>query len=467
MRLEDFQEVISKGESKNVEFRKGGVSPDVIAKSVCAFLNSGGGRILIGVGDKGQVVGVKNAGVTTRRLQQRFLHLISPRALWTVEHTQVDKRDVVIVEVPEGMDKPYVAGGAIYLRSGKDAVPASRDKISALIQKGAGTSQRWERQMAMGAERVDLDEKLIGETLRMAVKSKHWQGSSNNTDAFLHGLGLIANGGVTNAALVLFGKRPSQLLPQARIRLLVMPKGKTGNRYALDKSFDSCLLRVADEISATLSLHAGGVESRFTAESWQRDDRQIYPMTALREGVMNALVHRDYSSSGSITISILPDSLQISNPGGLPEGLKPADLKRDHPSVPRNPGIAHVCFLRGFIELVGRGTQRIVEDCREARLHDPKWQSSSLETILTFFAPASGFTQIRVEDLNDRQQNILAAIQEHKPLSASDVAKLLGGGVTDRTIRNDLQTLVNGQWLIRRGRGPSTLYVRAPKKELK
>ena len=189
-------------------------------------------------------------------------------------------------------------------------------------------------------------------------------------------------------------------------------------------------------------------------------------MTALREGVMNALVHRDYSSSGSITISILPDSLQISNPGGLPEGLKPADLKRDHPSVPRNPDIAHVCFLRGFIEKVGRGTQRIVEDCREARLHDPKWQSSSLETILTFFTPASGFAQTLVEDLNDRQQKILAAIQEHKPLSANDVAKLLGGEVTDRTVRNDLQTLVNGQWLVRRGRGRSTLYVR-PKKELK
>ncbi len=467
MKLEDFQEVIAKGESENVEFKTGSTPPETIAKVVCAFLNSGGGRVMLGIGDRGQLLGVANAKATARQLQNRLVNLISPRALWTVEHIHVDKRDIVIVEVPEGMDKPYVAGGAIYLRSGKDVVPASRNKISVLIQKGAGTSQRWERQMAMGADRVDLDEKLIRETVRMAVKSKRWQGSSNNTDTFLHGLGLIADGGVTNAALVLFGKRPSQLLPQARIRLLVMPKGKTGDRYALDKSFDSCLLRVADEISATLSLHAGGIESRFSAESWQRDDRQIYPMTALREGVMNALVHRDYSSSGSITISILPDSLQISNPGGLPEGLKPADLKRDHPSVPRNPDIAHVCFLRGLIEKVGRGTQRIVEDCREARLHDPKWQSSSLETTLTFFAPAAGFTQTLAEDLNDRQQQILAAVQERKPLSAGDVAKLLGGKVTDRTIRNDLQTLVNGQWLVRRGRGRSTLYVRGPKKELK
>ncbi|HET8670115.1 MAG TPA: RNA-binding domain-containing protein, partial [Candidatus Saccharimonadales bacterium] len=351
------------------------VSPEDIARSVCAFLNSGGGRILIGVEDKSHIVGVQDAAVTARRLQQWLLSLISPRALWTVEPLRVDRKDILIVEVPEGLDKPYVAGGAIYSRIGKDAVPATRDKISVLIQKGARKSRRWERQIATGLGRVDLNQKLIRETLRMAITSRRWQGSSNNTHAFLHGLGLIRDGGVTNAALMLFGKRPSQLFPQARVRLVVMPKGKTGNRYALDKSFDSCLLGIAGEIEATLLSYTGGVESRFSAESWRRDDRQIYPMTALREGVMNALVHRDYSSNASITISIFPDSLQISNPGGLPEGLKPADLKRDHLSLPRNPDIAHACFLRGFIEKVGRGTQRILEDCREAHLPDPKWQS--------------------------------------------------------------------------------------------
>jgi ATP-dependent DNA helicase RecG len=290
----------------------------------------------------------------------------------------------------------------------------------------------------------------------MAVKSQRWQGSPNDIEGFLHALGLVSFGGVTNAALLLFGKQPSRLLPQARVRLLVLPEGKTGNQYSLDKTFDACVLQIAEQIPAALEAHAGGVASRFSEKNWQREDRSLYPITALREGVMNALVHRDYDANGSITISLLPEELQISNPGPLPNGLTPADLKRDHPSVPRNPDIAHVFFLRGLIEKIGRGTQRILEDCRKVGLRDPRWQSSGLETKLTFFAPA---TISRAEDLNERQQQILNLLREKKQLRAGDVAVQLGGGVTDRTVRNDLQLLVDRGWLVRRGRGRSTSYV--------
>lgn len=178
-------------------------------------------------------------------------------------------------------------------------------------------SINWERQIVVGAEREDLDDKLIKETATMAVKAERWQGSSEDIEGFLHALGLSAHGGVTNAALLLFGKQPSRLLPQARVRLLVMPEGKIGNRYSVDKTFDACLLRIAEQIPDALASHTGGVLSRFSQENWQREDHPLYPMIALREGVMNALVHRDYSLSGSVSISIYPDSLQITNPGSL------------------------------------------------------------------------------------------------------------------------------------------------------
>ena len=456
MNPKELQSLIASGENEHVEFKTGNMLPEFIAREVCAFLNWGGGRVLLGVSDRGQLVGIADANSVTRRIEGQLPKLISPLALWTVEHMRVDDHDVVIIEVPEGMDKPYVAGGAIYFRRGGRSVPANRDEISELIQKRAEASQRWERQIAMGAERGDLDDKLIQETTRMAVKSERWQGSPDDIEGFLHALGLVSFGGVTNAALLLFGKQPSRLLPQARVRLLVMPEGKTGNRYSLDKTFDACVLQIAEQIPSALEAHAGGVASRFPEKNWQREDRSLYPTTALREGVMNALVHRDYGASGSITISLLPDSLQISNPGALPDGLTPADLKRDHPSVPRNPDIAHVFFLRGLIEKIGRGTQRILEDCRKVGLRDPRWQSSGLETKLTFFAPAM---ISRAEDLNERQQQILDLLREKKQLRAGDVAVQLGGGVTDRTVRNDLQLLVDGGWLVRRGRGRSTSYV--------
>lgn len=292
----------------------------------------------------------------------------------------------------------------------------------------------------------------------MAAESQRWQGSPVDIDGFLNALGLLTHSGVTNGALLLFGKQPSRLFPQARVRVLVLPEGKTGNQYSVDKLFDGCLLDIVEQVSDSLAAHAGGVSSRFSDQTWQREDRPLYPMTALREGVLNALVHRDYSSTSSVTISILSDSLQISNPGGLPEGLTPADLKRDHLSVPRNPDVAHIFFLRGLIEEIGRGTQRIVEDCRNARLREPKWASSALETRLTFFSHPSGSP---ADDLTARQQQILELIKQRKQLHAGELLKLLGSEVTDRTVRNDLHAMVHRGWLVRRGRGRSTSYAEA------
>jgi ATP-dependent DNA helicase RecG len=215
---------------------------------------------------------------------------------------------------------------------------------------------------------------------------------------------------------------------------------------------------VAQQIPEALSVYSGGVESTFKKENWQREERLLYPPTALREGVMNALIHRDYARSGTIIIEIRTNRIKIANPGGLPDGLKPADLKRDHASVPRNPDIAHVCYLQKLIEKIGRGTQRIVEDCRKAKIKEPKWESSPLETSLTFFA-ASASASASLESLSDRQRKIVEVLKSGGSLKALSIAEALGGGVTDRTIRNDLLILVRSGWVTKRGQGPSTTYV--------
>ncbi len=408
MMVDDLHRLIEKGEGEHAEFRPGATPSETVARIICAFLNKGGGQLLLGVGDKGQIVGVPDAETELRTLKAELPNLISPPALWNVEHVRLADQDLMLIDVPEGQDKPYLVEGAIYLRRGGRVVAANRDEIGQLIHRRAEVGQRWERQLSMGAEREDLDEQLVLQTLRFAVDSQRWQGGTDDSTGFLNSLGLIEQGGVTNAALLLYGKTPSRTLPQARVRLLVMPEGKTGNRYVVDRLFERCLLQTAMELPQALGVHVGGVESRFS-KGWQRSDRPMYPMTALREGIMNALVHRDYTLSGSTVVSVLQDELQISNPGGLPNELKPSDLKKQHPSLPRNPDVAHVCFLHGLIEKVGRGTQRIVEDCREAKLPGPKWQSSSFETTLTLYSPVAR-GQRAEHELNDRQQQILAAL---------------------------------------------------------
>jgi ATP-dependent DNA helicase RecG len=458
MKTADFLKLLAAGEGEQVEFKLGAVSPATVAKVACAFLNCRGGRLILGVGDKGERIGVQNAERIASQLQTQLGSAITPSALWTVERLEAEGKDFVIVDVPEGMDKPYVTGGAIYYsRKGERVVPATRDEITRLIHKRSDASQRWERQFVAGASLNDLETSLITETAQMAVDAERWHGNPKDSMDFLNSLGLFENGGITNAALVLFGVRPTRWLPQARVRLLVLPEGKGGNRHSLDRIFEKNLLHMAKQIPEALAIYTGGVESSFSNKSWQRSERLLYPGTALREGVMNALIHRDYASSGTITISIQLNGLKISNPGGLPEGLRPSDLKRDHASVPRNPDIAHVCFLWKLIEKIGRGTQRIVEDCRKVKIN-PKWESSSLETALLFPVSTVAAKPVNFEALSDDQRQIINLLKSKGSLKALEIAKLLGGEVTGRTVRNYLLALVGGGWITKRGQGPSTTY---------
>ena len=450
----DVIKLIETGESETVEFKSSNVPLDSIARVTAAFLNHKGGHLLIGVGRDGQVLGVKDAPELCLRITEHLNKVISPTTLWTVERVAIGSSDVVVIDVPAGSDKPYVTGGSIYFRRRDQVVPATRDEISLLIGSRVKSSLRWERQIAVGVDFNDLDYPMIKETAQRAIEAQRWQGGIDDPQSFLSSFGLTAYGGVTNAGLLLFGKQPERFLPQSRVRFIVMPSGKTGDRYLVDRIFQGNLLKIASEIPAAL---AGFVDtsSNFSNKDWQRKDLPQYPISALREGVMNALVHRDYSLSGPTIISVLPESLQISNPGGLPAGLTPADLKRPHVSMPRNPDIAHIFYLNGLIEILGRGTQRIVEDFRKAGVRDPKWQSSSLETTLTLFAPSAS---VRAEELSPRQREIMAVIHERKEVQSGELTSLLSESVTDRTVRNELQTLIRKGLLFKMGQGRSTFY---------
>lgn len=456
MKPRDLHRLVAAGESERVEFKSAIRSSSVVARILTGFLNRAGGQLVVGISDRGELLGVKNAAALVKRLKRELAELITPPALWSVESFEIDGRQFVVAEVSEGRDKPYVTGGAIFIRRGAQDVSATREEISRLIQDRSTAGGRWERQIAMGADVSDLDVEIVRETAEMAITASRWRGDADDPESFLHSHGLLESGRITNAAVLLFAKEPTRFLPQARVRVVVMPHGKTGDDFESDRMFDSCLLRVVEEIEPFLEGRIGGVSVRFADEGYQRRERISYPRKAIREGVLNAIVHRDYRASGSILISVRPDLLGISNPGGLPEGLTPAALKREHPSIPVNPDIAHVCYLQRLIELVGRGTEQIVEECRRLKLRVPKWDTSPTETTLTFFAPAHGDRRAQ-ERLSPRQIRILEILREER-LSAPDLVRSLPDRVTARTIRSDLKMLVELGLVVTTGQARSVTY---------
>jgi ATP-dependent DNA helicase RecG len=416
---------------------------------VGGLLNVGGGRVVLGITTSGAIQGVLQPERIATSLRRYLTTGISPKSLWSLEAVTIAEQNILLLEVPEGMDKPYIVEGGIPLCVKNRIVAAGREQISDLIRRHSAASQRWERQVVVGAEWADLDEILVKETLRLALASERWSGSPDDLGGFMNSLGIMTGDGVSHAALILFGKKPARFLPQARVRLMILPEGKTGNQYALDKMLEGPLLRVAAQIPQELSAHTG-VVGRFNDRDWQRQEHQRYPMSALREAVMNALVHRDYESSGAILIAIDAKSLRISNPGSLPAELTPADLRQDHPSLPRNPDIAHVCYLHRLIEKIGRGTQRILEDCRQAGIEPPKWESSAGQTSITFMAAAG-------RKPTERQTRILDLVNQYQPISSRQLAAHLDD-LPERTLRLELQALFQGGFLSRQGATTNLVY---------
>ncbi len=199
-------------------------------------------------------------------------------------------------------------------------------------------------------------------------------------EEFLTRLGLMFGGNLTNAAIVLFANNPTTYLPQCKVRATVFSSSKGGKVILFDKVYDANLFR---NIHAIWDFFDTQLKRSSSITGLKRRSDPL-PIVALREGLLNALIHRDYSKiSSTVNISIFPDKLVISNTGRLPEEITVRDLKKDHDSILRNPDIANVLFIREYIEMIGTGTLRMIADCKENDYPLPAWKTKENRLELT------------------------------------------------------------------------------------
>ncbi|PIS43959.1 MAG: hypothetical protein COT22_13090, partial [Ignavibacteria bacterium CG08_land_8_20_14_0_20_37_9] len=354
---------------------------DVIAKSITAFINTQGGDLIVGIDDNKKVLGVEHSQKQSFAIQNALVDLIKPTAPISVQIITYKQKDVLLISVWEGAKKPYQYKGVIYNRIGQATKTTSPDKLSNLISQRKQADFHWERMPVLGAELIDLDTVEIKQTIKLYREYKR-DAKIEDVEDFLIQVGLIQNGNITNACVVLFGINPIRFIPQSRIRLTLYPSKKSGNQFLDDKIFEGNIFKNIAGIFNYLdviygkSLSVGGV---------LRTDKSNYPVLALREGILNAVVHRDYNSiKGFLQLSIYSDRTEISNYGGLPKGITLADLKIEHHSILRNPDIAQICFIRKYIEMLGSGTLRMIKDCKENKFKVPVWKEKENTTTVTF-----------------------------------------------------------------------------------
>ncbi len=198
--------------------------------------------------------------------------------------------------------------------------------------------------------------------------------------------------------------------------------------------------------------------ARFSENNLQREDRPEYPREALREGLVNAFAHRDYSGfSGGVTVSIYPNRIEIWNSGRLPEGLTIKALRENHPSMPNNPDIAHVLYLRGYMERIGRGTQKIIDVCKDYGF-SPKWQDKATGVTLVLKSTGS-VTNVDFMP-NERQQRLLNDLQSGDMIGLAEYQERYASAISERQARRDLTDMMANGYLERVGGGSRTSYKR-------
>lgn len=458
-----LKQIIEAGESERVEFKATVPAIDVIGQNVCAFLNAQGGTLLLGVEDDGNITGIKDAAQYIEKIKMELIDRITPRAPFSIQIEELNRKKIILIEVPQGMEKPYIHANRIFVRRGSSSTVAIGSEINALIEQRSSARIPWERLPVFGFGINDLDEDEILRTAQEARNNRLIRNlEQEDINTILEKINLSAGGTIFNSALILFGNEPARRYPQIRVRASRLKTEKSTD-FIDSRFFEGHLFDLLENVIGFIQQNIP-IRSEISKHGLFRKDLPAYPMAAIREGLLNSLVHRDYASfDGGMSVRITDEQIEIWNSGALPEGLSIDDLKKGHTSRPHNPDIAYVLFLRGLVEQMGSGTQRIMNECLEYGLPEPEWKIVSGGISLTIRLKAakieSGFA------FNPRQLELLGKLQQGQQLSPRDYFRSVADKVQERRARTDLVELAEAGYLERIGKGRSILYVRTDKQK--
>ena len=386
MKLSQLRVLIKQGESEVLEFKKSTGLLTAAMQTVCAFLNSElGGTVLIGVTDDKKIVGQAVSDGTKKEIAQE-LSKIEPNATPHAEYISVGiDLFVIAITVKPGNRAPYVYDGRPFTRSQSTTRKMPQEKYEQILHERRSSSIAWESLTTNDCTLTDLDKKRIQQVVNMAVEAGRLTeiASRAGVKEILKKFNLISGNELTNAAVILFCKNEQKQFIQSMIKLARF-KGTDKTEFIDNKAIRGNIFDLLEDALAFLHNYlpiAGKIED----EGMLRTDSPAIPPRVLREALINAFCHRDYSlRGGSIDIAIYDDRVEISNTGTLPPDIKLSELSKTHQSFPRNPLIANVLFLCRMIERWGRGTLDMIAICKKLGNKPPRFDESTGSFSVTF-----------------------------------------------------------------------------------
>jgi ATP-dependent DNA helicase RecG len=433
-------------ESQNIEWKE--IWKDEYLKWICGFANANGGRIFIGKNDKGEIVGLKNSNKLLEDIPnkiQNHLGIICDVLL----HKENGMQYIEIVVKPH--EVPISYKGKYHYRSGSTKQELKGASLNEFLLKKVGKT--WEEALELQATFNDILDEAVKEFQYEAHQSQRYPMIKGETDykKIFSNLRLYKNNALKRSALVLFGKDPRNYMINAFVKI-----GKFGNSESellFQEVVEANAFQLADKTIEILDKKY--FKKTISYQGLNRIEISEYPYKAVRECLLNAIIHRNYFGP-PIQISIYEDKFMVWNPGDLPEELTLDDLKVKHASYPRNPIIADVFFKAGLIETWGRGTIKIIEECKNAGLPEPKFEVLNGGIAVTFFKNILSKEKLIEKGLNKRQLIAVEYLKNNDFLTNSiyqDICK-----TSERTASRDLEQLTNKKILLKIGEKKGTKY---------
>jgi ATP-dependent DNA helicase RecG len=446
--------LVREGEGPTLEFKRSTGELKEGMQTLCAFLNGFGGKVLFGVRPEGTIEGQAVSDQTLRDAAQAA-NRFEPPAHLSIHRIKIKAgRELILVAVAGGVDmRPFTYEGRPYERVGSTTRRMPQAKYERLLVERGHPKRRWENLPAEGLALKDLDRKEILRTRELAIQQNRISPDTRpDIGEILDRLGLRAAGVLTQAAQVLYGKRflpdyPQCLLKMGRFRGTEITGEIVDNRQEYMNAF--AMVREGMEfLKRTMPLGA-----RFPEGQIFREDRFPIPLDALREILLNAVMHRDYSHySGHVAIVVFDDRVEIRSYGRLPDGVTLRQLSGKHISKPTNPLIAGAFHRTGAVEVWGQGTNRVIAECKRHGAALPRFEELQGFLVVSFKAPmvAGGLqaeskvesgVESQVESAGHLENRVLAALRS-EPLSKAQIAKAVGKKSVDGQLHAAVRDLV-------------------------
>lgn len=445
-------------EQQNIEWKQSW--RDEYLKWICAFANTEGGKLYIGKDDDGNIVHLQNYQSLLEDIPSKiknYMGIICPVNL------RDDSGSKYIEIVVNSYANPISYRGKYYIRSGSSTHELNGVELAEFLLLKSGKT--WDEIVVEDASVQDINK----DTIKKFVADSKGKGRLPDTDGLndiniLEKLRLAYNGQIKRAGIVLFGKDPNRFFPNCKV--MIGRFGKDSEDLKFQEVIEGNVVYLLDEVQNMLNYKF--LTRPIDFEGMHRREGDEYPVAALREMLLNALVHKKYMGA-TIQIRVFDNKLSIWNEGTLPTGMTVENLKTEHNSKSPNPVLADACFKAGYIDTWGRGTLKIFKACEEAGLPEPQIIEKDGGIEVTLFKAStkrtdSGPTKKPSEEIRDHFGTISERIRDqfgtnveatfkiiyaHPEYTAKNIADKLG--ITSRTVENHQAKLKDAGYIERRG----------------